>query len=146
MVTLVIANVSIVQKEAVAAAGTTLFVELEPIDPRSLMQGDYMGLSFKIGNLPDADVAERPRALVGTRDERGVWTVERADDATPLQPDEIKINLSGTAPHPIFVTNAWSFKEGEAKRWQAARFGELRVKPDGSAVLIGMRGQNLDKL
>lgn len=46
-----IANASIMHKEAVAAAGTTVFVELAPIDPRSLVQGDYMRLSFKTGPL-----------------------------------------------------------------------------------------------
>jgi uncharacterized membrane-anchored protein len=142
--TLGIANVSIMQKEAVAAAGTTLFVELAPVDPRSLMQGDYMRLSFGIGQLPQTRTPIR--ALVGTRDERGVWTANRPDDGGPLSSGEIKINLTGTADHPIFVTDAWFFKEGEADRWQPARFGEFRVKPDGSAVLIGLRGRNLEKL
>lgn len=141
-----IANVSIMHKEAVAAAGTTVFVELAPIDPRSLVQGDYMSLSFKTGPLAETGSSDVPRSLVGMRDNRGVWSVERADDGTPLEPGELKINLGGTAAHPIFVTDAWFFKEGEARRWQTARFGELRVKPDGSAVLVGMRGKNLEEL
>jgi uncharacterized membrane-anchored protein len=141
-----IANASIMHKEAVAAAGTTVFVELAPIDPRSLVQGDYMRLSFKIIPLAGTGSSDLPGSLIGIRDGRGVWSVERADDGTPLKPGEMKINLSGTAAHPIFVTDAWFFKEGEARRWQTARFGELRVKPDGSAVLVGMRGKNLEEL
>ncbi|WP_332876529.1 GDYXXLXY domain-containing protein [Massilia sp. S19_KUP03_FR1] len=144
MLTLGIANLSIMQKEAVARAGTTLFVELAPVDPRSLMQGDYMRLTFGINTFPHA---ESPiSALVGTMDERGVWTAERPDNGTPLSSGEIKINLSGTSDHPVFVTDAWFFKEGEANRWQGARFGEFRVKPDGTAVLIGLRGKNLEQL
>jgi len=42
VLTLAIANVSIRQKGALTTAGTTIFVELKPVDPRSLMQGDYM--------------------------------------------------------------------------------------------------------
>jgi uncharacterized membrane-anchored protein len=36
------------------------------------------------------------------------------------------------------VTNAWFFKEGTAKKWEGARFGEFRVVPDGRALLVGL--------
>lgn len=142
--TLSIANVSIFQKEAVARTGTTLFVALAPVDPRSLMQGDYMRLSFRLDNV--TETSSTVTALVGVMDEHGIWTVVRSDNGMPLSAGEIKINLSGTPDHPIFVTDAWFFKEGEATRWQGAGYGEFRVKPDGTAVLIGLRGKNLESL
>ena len=145
VLTLGIVNVSILQKEALAKAGTTIFVELMPVDPRSLIQGDYMQLAFGIGGLPQMSVSAQA-ALVGTVDEDNVWTARRDDDGTPLKGDEIKINLSGTPSHPIFVTDAWFFKEGEANRWQGARYGEFRVDADGNAVLITLRGINLERL
>jgi uncharacterized membrane-anchored protein len=43
----------------------------------------------------------------------------------------------------VLVTDAWFFKEGEAQRWEKARFGEFRVLPDGRALLVGMRDENL---
>ena len=45
-----------------------------------------------------------------------------------------------------FVTDAWFFKEGEARRWAVARFGEFRVDPDGNAMLITLRAKNLQEL
>jgi len=44
------------------------------------------------------------------------------------------------------VTDAWYFKEGEAERWAAARYGEFRVDANGKALLVGLRGPKLEKL
>ena len=44
----------------------------------------------------------------------------------------------------VVVTDAWYFKEGEAERWEAARFGEFRVLPDGRALLVGMADAIVD--
>ena len=46
----------------------------------------------------------------------------------------------------MLVSDAWFFKEGEAARWEKARYGEFRVLPDGRALLVGMRGPQLEKL
>jgi hypothetical protein len=43
-----VANGAIWQKEALIANGRPVFLELAPVDPRSLMQGDYMRLDFRI--------------------------------------------------------------------------------------------------
>jgi uncharacterized membrane-anchored protein len=145
VLTLGIANVSIMQKEALTTAGTTIFVELKPVDPRSLMQGDYMRLSFGVGALPRGSSSSQG-ALIGEVDLHAVWTAHRVDDGTALAADEIKINLSGTPSHPIFVTDAWFFKEGEASRWESARYGEFRVDATGKAVLITLRGKDLEEL
>lgn len=114
------------------------------VDPRSLMQDDYMRLSFRLDNIRED--GSTVTALVGVLDERGIWTFNRPDNGTPLSAGEIKINLSGTSDHPIFVTDAWFFKDREARRWQGAGYGEFRVKPDGTAVLIGLRDKNLGSL
>ena len=43
-------NWQIYQKEQHLAHGTKVYLELAPVDPRSLMQGDYMALRFKIAD------------------------------------------------------------------------------------------------
>ncbi|MET0351671.1 MAG: GDYXXLXY domain-containing protein, partial [Rhizobacter sp.] len=49
---LAVANVGIARKEALIAHGRTVLVELAPVDPRSLMQGDYMRLNFRLPEAP----------------------------------------------------------------------------------------------
>ncbi|MFC6804381.1 GDYXXLXY domain-containing protein [Methylophaga thalassica] len=43
-------NWSIYKQEQVLTQGKTVLLKLAPVDPRSLMQGDYMALRFEIAN------------------------------------------------------------------------------------------------
>ena len=60
-VTLLIAlgfvNYAIFQKEELIENGQPVFLRLAPVDPRSLIQGDYMALGYEIAaKLPSADL------------------------------------------------------------------------------------------
>ncbi len=153
--TLVLINGAIWQKEQLIRTGQVLLVPLGPVDPRSLMQGDYMTLDFGIRwvQLKEADRqaleshrgAERPR-LVFRHDPSGVVQWLRLDRGTPLAADEGRIELKPSAGDWLLVTDAWYFKEGEAERWAKARFGEFRVTDSGKALLVGMRDANLQPI
>ncbi|MFT3955531.1 MAG: GDYXXLXY domain-containing protein [Piscinibacter sp.] len=147
---LAVANGAIWQKEALIRDGRPLFVELAPVDPRSLMQGDYMQLNF---NLPGEPAerragllrAQRPQLVVHV-DQRGVATPRRVDDGTPLADGELRIELSPKDGRWTLVTDAWFFAEGEAERWSRAKYGEFRVDAQGRALLVGLRGAMLEAL
>ncbi|MFT4241982.1 MAG: GDYXXLXY domain-containing protein [Acidovorax sp.] len=150
--TLAVVNVAIREKERTIAEGRKVFVALAPVDPRSLMQGDYMQLEFlDLRNL-DAEVLHaappsgaRP-AVIARLDARGVATLVRVvppDDATPLLQNELRIPLTPRDGRWMLVTDAWYFREGDGERWEAARFGEFRITPDGTALLVGMADKQL---
>lgn len=150
LLVLFVANGGIWQKEQLIAKGEPVFVELAPVDPRSLMQGDYMRLNFlQLGMLSvEASVhqaAGRPH-VVATRDERGVAKIARLYDGKSLLPGEFLMELTPKNGSWVLVSDAWFFKEGEAARWEKARYGEFRVMPDGRALLVGMRGVQLEAL
>jgi len=148
---LLVANLGIWQKEALIAHGQPVFVELAPADPRSLVQGDYMRLNFRMPSELqrhfDGELlrAQRPHA-VARRDARGVLTLLRLDDGAPLAADELRIELTPKNSFWILVTDAWFFREGEAQRWSGARFGEFRVDENGRALLVNLRGPDLQPL
>jgi uncharacterized membrane-anchored protein len=145
-----VANVGIWQKEQLIAHGRPLLVELRPVDPRSLMQGDFMELAFA---LP-SDPAEPPPGLWTQRrprvwaraDERGVAQLRQPDPERPRAADEIEIELTPRGGGWTLVTDAWFFAEGEGQRWAAARYGEFRVDAGGRALLVGLRGADLKPL
>jgi uncharacterized membrane-anchored protein len=144
---LAVANLGIWQKEHLIARGQPLYVELAPVDPRSLMQGDYMQLNFNLpadlqGRLDGLVTLERPQ-VVARRDARGVATLQRIDDGRPLADGELRIELTPKDGRWILVSDAWFFREGEAERWAAAKYGEFRVSPDGKALLVGMADAQL---
>ena len=59
LLVLAAANWSILLRERLLTEGRVVLLELAPVDPRSLMQGDYMALRFKAAN--DALGEVRPR-------------------------------------------------------------------------------------
>lgn len=147
LATLGAANLQILEKEALIADGRRIYVELVPVDPRSLVQGDFMRLRFPVPGAVDRARSHlswtRPR-VVARIDDRGVATLQRIHSAdSSLAEDELLIELTPKDGRWTLVTDAWFFREGEAQRWQAARFGEFRVDADGTALLVGMADAEL---
>ena len=146
---LVLANHSIYSRERLIAEGRIALLELAPVDPRSLMQGDYMALSFRasneaFGRRAHEDIADGH--IVLQLDERGVAKFKRMDDGTSLAADELRIRYRVREGQVKFATNAYFFQEGHAKYYERARYGEFRVAPDGECLLTGMRGAKLERL
>ena len=138
--TLAVVNVAIWQKERLIAQGIPVFIRLVPVDPRSLMQGDYMALNFEMSSTLRSELDDQSRLLrprvAGPVDAHGVVTLQRlADNAVP---GEVLIELAPGKRGWVVVTDAWFFKEGDGARWSKARYVEFRVLPDGRALLVGM--------
>lgn len=53
----------------------------------------------------------------------------------------VRVRLRGWEG-PRIASNAWFFPEGQADRYQPARYGELRVGDDGTALLTGLHDEN----
>ena len=150
LLVLIVANIGIWQKEDLIAHGKPVFVELAPVDPRSLMQGDFMQLNFRLPdqmwtNLEDLPDRQRPR-VIAKRDAQGVANLLRMDNGSPLGKDEFLFELTPKNGNWVLVSDAWFFKEGESERWAKARYGEFRVGASGRALLVGLRGAKLESL
>jgi uncharacterized membrane-anchored protein len=143
-------NASAWRKERLLAGGEVVLLELAPVDPRSMMQGDYMALRFKaaddaFGGRRDGEKRYPPDGrLVLSRDGRNVATFRRFDDGMPLSPGEVVIRYRIRGGVPKFATNAFFFQEGNADRYAGARFGEFRVANDGECLLTGLRDADLN--
>ena len=132
----------VVQKERLLAAGAPVLLELAPVDPRSLIQGDYMALDYAIGRQLADSVARWPRTgrLVVRRDRAGVaHFVRRQDDDAPLAAGEQLLVYRSRDTQLRVGSDAFHFQEGDAPRYAGARYGELRVARDGESLLVGLR-------
>lgn len=143
LIVLAAVNLSIWQKEKLIRTGVPVLVALAPADPRSLLQGDYMRLRFELPSIDDHNSPSRGEKAVGLREPSGVTRLTRFDDGRALKPGELKINLVTKNGTRTLVTDAWFFAEGDAERWEAARYGEFRVDDSGAALLVGMRDDKL---
>ena len=138
-----VVNVAIVQKEGQLAGGTRMLVELAPVDPRSLIQGDYMRLEYRIARDAGADASwPRDGHLVVRLDDRGVARlVRRHEPGSPLAPGEHLLQFRTRRNRLQLGSNAFFFQEGRGAAFANAKYGELRVARSGSSVLVGLRNE-----
>ncbi len=149
-------NFSIYGKERIKRDGEMIFLDLQPRDPRSLMQGDYMTLRFRLAQEIDALVLRPEARLANSPAPR-----EGGFATAPIVLDEKRIAslAAGTASTPLNIryrirnndiwlgTNGFFFQEGSAERYSGARYGEFRLdRKTGEAVLVGLRGPQLEPL
>ncbi|MGQ0512236.1 MAG: GDYXXLXY domain-containing protein [Betaproteobacteria bacterium] len=137
------------QREQLIRTGAVARLELAPVDPRSLMQGDYMALRFqlaaqayRLGTDRKADDGH----IVVKADDKGVARYVRHDAGEALAPGELRMRYRVREGRVKFATNAWFFQEGHAKLYERARYGEFRVAPSGDMLLVNMLGEKLERL
>lgn len=151
---LVVVNSAIWQKERHIAQGEVVYLELAPVDPRSLMQGDYMALNFALANRLQSELYQRgeiPSAsmngdVVVRVDSARVAHFQRIDDGTPLKADERRLQFRLRHGQVRFATNAFFFQEGHAERYEAAHYGEFRVNKEGKLLLTALYDDAFNRL
>lgn len=146
LIVLALANYAIYSRERLLTEGRVVLLQLAPVDPRSLMQGDYMALRFQAANDAFGRGNARKQQLDGhvilKLDQHGIGTFTRLDDGTALDQNEVRMRYRIRDGRPKFATNAFFFQEGDAKRYSAARYGEFRIAADGEAILTGLRDKD----
>ena len=135
-------NFGIYQRERLVTEGRIVLLRLSPVDPRSLMQGDYMRLNFEAA---DQAFPWRNRKglddghVVVALDGRNVGHFRRLADGRPLAPGEVALRYRIRAGEPAFATNAYFFEEGQGAAFANAAYGEFRVGEDGEMILTRLR-------
>lgn len=94
---LLVVNGAIVRKQAIVDEGRAVFLELAPVDPRSLMQGEYMRLNYALNR---DDLLRGQRGAAPTRgrmilqlDERKVATFHALEDGEVSESRDREIAL-----------------------------------------------------
>lgn len=141
------ANYAIWQKQTVVDQGRPVLLRLAPVDPRSLIQGDYMRLRYAAsqGAVADIDALPWRGRFVLRLDAAGVAAFVRVDDGTDLAADEVRIvyRKRGRFGGIDLGAGSFFFQEGDADLYADAQYGVLRVAEDGGSVLVGLADENL---
>jgi len=138
-----VVNASIAGKEIVIRDGEVVFLDLGPRDPRSMMQGDYMALRFRLADQLGHEGKEGEHRVARiVLDDKRVATLAPPGAASTL-PLRYRVR-NGAA---WIGTNAFFFQEGSEHRYARARYGEFRIdRESGEAVLVGLRDAALKPL
>ncbi len=137
-------NYQIYRKEHLLNASRTVFFQLGPRDPRSLIQGDYMALRYRLPGSIGSSTLPKSGTLVFEMDDRQIATITRLHTRdNPLKPDEYSVKYQKREGNLFLGTDAFFFQEGHAHYYTTARYGELQVSASGESVLIKLRDEDL---
>lgn len=136
-------NTTVWRYERAMSSGEVVLLRLAPVDPRSLMQGDYMRLNYEIAReLASSDAREKGRdTLVIRLDAHQVATLVADGKPDQLASDERLLQVHQSERQWQIGPDAYFFEEGTGEQYETARYGEFRLQADGKTLLVGLRDE-----
>ena len=147
---LAVVNFGIWQNEKLIKNGKIVLLELAPLDPRSLMQGDYMALEFAMADaisaqLTDTDTSINGQVIVELDQQRRAKFVG-VDQQQPLADGQLRLQFRLRHGQVKLATNAFFFQEGTGEIYESAKYGLFRVGQDGNLLLTHLVDEQLHPL
>lgn len=139
-------NATVWRYEYAMSSGEVVLLRLAPVDPRSLMQGDYMRLNYEIAReltSRDARATQNKgsNTLVIRLDAHQVATLVADGKPDRLASDERLLQVHQSERQWQIGPDAYFFEEGTGEQYEAARYGEFRLQADGKTLLVGLRDE-----
>jgi len=147
-------------RAAILRNGAEVLLEVEPVDPRDLLRGDYVALGYEISRIPVKLVANIPPDQFSSGDQPlvvrlgkgmdGYWHPQAAWlDAAPAPAGAGGVDIVG------HIGAGWDLRDGNATLspdYGIERFylpegvglaiqNDMRVRPFGVKVAVSKRGQ-----
>ena len=166
----------ILKHENHLANSQSIFVEIAPVDPRSILQGDYMILNYELyfetgiddGAEASSEAVDdlqnwkilalekhiqnkaHPLSFVLLDEQRRVIQT-RFDDNFIKADSQISLRLvlknpSNQLQNLYPAANSFMFAEGLEPCYSKAKYAEIKVKENGLALLVNLVDQNLKPL
>ncbi len=127
---------SVAQKETLIAKGTEVLLRLAPVDPRSLMQGDYMALDYEI--MREIGYKSKSGYVVVKVGDDRVAEFVRVQNDKNVNDGEHLIRFNRQSGRLSVGADNYFFQEGSAKKFENAKYGLLKVDSDGNSILVGL--------
>jgi uncharacterized membrane-anchored protein len=140
-------NKSIFEKEKILSEGKLVLLKLAPVDPRSLMQGDYMRLNYDFSRNISSDSIPKRGYCIIKLDKDGIGTKIRfQNDITPINEGEYAIVYTASNWRINIGAESYFFEEGQAHKYEVAKYGGMKIDNNGNNILIGLYDENLKKI
>lgn len=135
-------NWSIFQKEQTLKNGRLVLLQLAPVDPRSLMQGDYMRLNYKESgfNLRNWEEETPPRgyAILKTDSNHVAQIIRLQESPEPVNDSELMMKYKIIDGRLFLGAESFFFEEGQDTIFENAAYGGLKVDDKGESLLVGL--------
>lgn len=133
-------NWSIFQKEQILKDGQLVLLQLAPVDPRSLMQGDYMNLNYKESGFKNWEKETPPRgyAILKTDSNQVAQILRLQESPEPINDDELLMKYKIIDGRLFLGAESFFFEEGQDTIFEKAAYGGLKVDNKGESLLVGL--------
>ncbi|SHG57730.1 GDYXXLXY domain-containing protein [Flagellimonas flava] len=137
---------SVFQKEEILSGGKLVLLELAPVDPRSLIQGDYMRLSYAISREVDFDsISKNGFCILQLHQNGTVDSFRLQEGLDPLSESEYPIRYTKARWNSINIgAESYFFQEGQAEKYENAKYGGIKVDGKGNSLLFGLYDEHLN--
>lgn len=139
-------NYSINQKEQLLKNGELILLELAPEDPRSLMQGDYMNLTYTLAeDFYGTKKPKRGYCIVKTDTNHIAISISFQEQLSELKPKEYPIKYTSLSGYNLKIgAESYFFQEGNVKKYEKVKYGGLKVDKSGNSLLVGLFDNQLN--
>ena len=140
-------NKDVMHKEDTLQNGQLILLKLRPLDPRSLMQGDYMRLRYRItSNIYYDDIPKRGYLVLSVDENKVGHKIRFQKDINPLQKDEQILHYYYGERAPVLGAESYFFEEGSGSKYDSAAYGGIITDQDGNGILTGLYDKDFKKI
>ena len=145
-----VVNLVIWKNEQLLKNGETVLLELAPVDPRSLMQGDYMALHFAMADAIRKEFSNESEtvteSVIVQLDAQRRASFVALDQQQSLSNDQLRLQFRLRNGQVKFATNGFFFQEGTGELYEQAKYGLFRVGKHGNLLLTHLVDAELQTL
>ena len=111
------------------------YFKIVPVDPRALLSGDYMALSFREEREFRYDKSLQ-RTVLLYADPNGAISLEKTDRPVAMQLHSGRLKL----PHQFY------FEEGTGAKYEGAAYAKMRRLPDGRFLIDALTDEKFNEI
>lgn len=146
-IVLTFVNWSIYNKEGLLNEGSLVLLELAPVDPRSIIQGDYMDLRYQLADTTDSkSVASSGYIALTLNNNKTPLTSRIITNLPEASNDEVLLRYRVKNGRLTFGSESYLFQEGKGSKFAEAKYGGLIVDKTGQSILKGLYNENYELL
>ncbi|MBB1317492.1 GDYXXLXY domain-containing protein [Shewanella sp. SR43-4] len=150
VVILALINYKIYQQEQLLANGEIILFKLAPVDPRSLMQGDYMELNYDIATAiswsVEQDSDNHDGFMIVTLDHNRIAQFDSIYSGAVLTPAQRLVQYRIRDGRVKLAGNAFFFEEGRVEEFAQAKYSECRVNQAGQLLVSNLLDKDFKRI
>ena len=119
---------------------TEILLKLAPVDPRSLIQGDYMALDYEL--MWEIRYKGDYKFVVVTVDDNRVATFNRLQNDSTQNANELLLRYKRDGNKISLGAEHFFFDADSVEKYQQAEYGLIKVDDKGRCSLVGVCGND----